>query len=277
MKRFLMSVCILAGSSFAVQAQEVQTSFGGLKLNADYEKTESWAQKTAIILHGSMAHKDMEIIQSMQDLLKDKGISSLAISLSLGQSNRTGMGACDVVHDHRQEDAQGELAAWVKYLHAQGVKKIDLVSHSRGGQQIAQYALEHPEQIEKLALIAPMTYEFKPSAENTQAQKLIKAGKSKQVMDAKRFLHCTDVKATARSVASYAQNNPNLDTPSLLAKMSQPVLVVMGSEDRVVENLPEKMKGVPAAKVVTVEGADHFFLDLYIEEAMDAIGEFLAD
>jgi pimeloyl-ACP methyl ester carboxylesterase len=276
MKRFVTVLGFMALSGAAL-ADGVQVNHQGLKLNADFVKTEDWQSRTAIILHGSMAHKDMEIIQSMQDLLTDKGISSLAMTLSLGQSNREGMGACDVPHDHTQEDALKEIGAWVNYLKQQGVQKIDLVAHSRGGQQITQFALENPTLISKLAMIAPMTYTFAPSRENSLAQSLIGQGYPQALMSAKSFLHCQDVKATARSVASYAQDNPKLNTPTLLGQIKQPAFVVIGSEDQVVADLADQMTKVPQVKTATIDGADHFFLDLYIEDAMDAIANFLAD
>ena len=57
------------------------------------------------------------------------------------------------------------------------------------------------------------------------------------------------------------------------------MLVIVGSEDKVVAGLAEAVapiaKARPNVKLQVIEDADHFFRDFYAEDAADAIVEFL--
>jgi pimeloyl-ACP methyl ester carboxylesterase len=70
-----------------------------------------------------------------------------------------------------------------------------------------------------------------------------------------------------------------MDTPALLPQIGTPVLVVAGSEDAVVKGLVEKVQPLADGKRVqlkVVEGADHFFRDLYAEDVADAVKAMLS-
>ena len=62
--------------------------------------------------------------------------------------------------------------------------------------------------------------------------------------------------------------------PSLAAKTGHPTLVVVAGKDEVVPDLVARLPS--DVKPVVIDGATHFFLDLYGEEAADAIAKFLA-
>ena len=97
-------------------------------------------------------------------------------------------------------------------------------------------------------------------------------------MEVPGFVYCEKAKATAKAVLGYYQDDARLNTPSLLPKIKKPMLIVMGSEDEVVADLPAKLEGVKQdnLSVATVDGADHFFLDLYADELVDKVTEFVA-
>ena len=71
------------------------------------------------------------------------------------------------------------------------------------------------------------------------------------------------------------------DAPSQLARIPRPVLVVLAGNDEIVKDLPQKLEAAkkPAAgyRAVTIDGADHFFKDLYGEDVADAVAKFWAD
>ena len=61
--------------------------------------------------------------------------------------------------------------------------------------------------------------------------------------------------------------------PRLAAKTGHPTLVVVAGKDEVV---PDLTKRLPSdVKPVVIDGADHFFHDLYGEEAADVVAKFL--
>ena len=74
-------------------------------------------------------------------------------------------------------------------------------------------------------------------------------------------MHCSNSAVTASSFIGYYGNDKHFDTPTVLKIVKHPVLVIAGSEDTIVQNLPERMKEITNQKIKfsIVEGADHFF------------------
>ena len=69
-----------------------------------------------------------------------------------------------------------------------------------------------------------------------------------------------------------------MDTPRLIPEIKAPVLVIAGSEDKVVEGLVEKMQPLAdgqRVQLIVLEGADHFFRDLYADDIGDAVQALL--
>jgi pimeloyl-ACP methyl ester carboxylesterase len=283
----------LAFSSVAVDAKEVTLKHKGLTLNADYELAAGKTPADGVILitHGALAHRGMETITYLQNLLKDKGYNTLAINLSLGLNNRHGMYDCKVTHRHRNADAAEEIGAWVDWLKGQGVTRVTLLGHSRGGAQTALYAAERDNpSVKAVVLLAPSTRENNDAADYQRrhnkplapvlekAQKLVKDGKGGTVLEHIDLLYCPDTSATADSFVSYHGPDPRLDTPSLIPKLKKPTLVVVAGNDEVVVGLDKKMAPLADGKRVqmkVIDGADHFFRDLYADDAVEAIDAFL--
>jgi pimeloyl-ACP methyl ester carboxylesterase len=283
----------LAFSSVAVEAKEVTLKHKGLTLNADYELAAGKTPADGVILitHGALAHRGMETITYLQNLLKDKGYNTLAINLSLGLNNRHGMYDCKVTHRHRNADAAEEIGAWVDWLKGQGVTRVTLLGHSRGGAQTALYAAERDNpSVKAVVLLAPSTRENNDAADYQRrhnkplapvlekAQKLVKDGKGGTVLEHIDLLYCPDTSATADSFVSYHGPDPRLDTPSLIPKLKKPTLVVVAGNDEVVVGLDKKMAPLADGKRVqmkVIDGADHFFRDLYADDAVEAIDAFL--
>jgi pimeloyl-ACP methyl ester carboxylesterase len=247
-----------------------------------------------LLTHGTLANNQMEIIKAFQNELLDLGFNTLAINLSLGIDNRHGMYDCAVPHHHTHTEAVDEIGAWVKWLENKGAKQLILLGHSRGGNQTAWYAAEHADPaIKKVVLIAPMTWS-KVAEESAykqhygkdlapilaRAQKLVAEGKGNQLMKGVDFLYCPKATVSARTFADYYANEPRFDTPALLKKIKVPVLVIAGSADTTVPDVAKKVEPLvddDHIQLVIINGADHFFRDLYTDEAIDAIGHFIRD
>ncbi|KXJ55092.1 MAG: alpha-beta hydrolase superfamily lysophospholipase [Neptuniibacter pectenicola] len=268
--------------STTLRAEEVLLKQNNLTLNANLQLAEdSGFDKILLITHGTLAHNGMEIIATWQSLLEEEGISSLAINLSLGLDNRHGMYDCQVPHTHKHTDAIAEIDAWVNWLKTQGSQSIILAAHSRGGNQTAWYTDTHSDPVIKgQILIAPQTWSENDEEENYAAryqhplkQQLERA---RQLAPAQRltetdFIYCEKTTVSAASFLNYYQPNPRLDTPTLLTNTTLPTLVFAGSEDTTVHGLLEKMTALNNALITTVqiEGADHFFRDLYMDEVTE--------
>lgn len=250
-----------------------------------------------ILVHGTLAHGRMEIMQALQAGLAERGISTLAITLSLGISDRKGMYDCAQPHRHSNAQVLREIAAWVAWAKQQGAAKIGLLGHSRGGAQVAYYAASAGDKldssIKKIVLVAPGTFDRKTAAQEykaryggdlnavlTKAEALVAAGKGDELMTDTDFLYCPKTKVAAESFVDYHADDGRNDAPSQLAKIKRPVLLAVAGSDEVVHNLPQKLAAVPKApgfQTITVDGADHMFKDLYGDDLADAIVKFWAE
>lgn len=276
-------------------ATEVSLPYKGLTLNADLSLApgKTVAQGVILITHGSLAHRDMEMLVYIRKLLREKGYNTLAINLSLGVDNRHDMYDCKTTHRHLNDDAAHEIGAWMAWLRAQGATRVALLGHSRGGAQTALYAAEHDSPLLKaVVLMAPAMQQNTSAATYQQryrkavapilakARKLIKQGKGDTVLTRTDVLSCPNTSVTAAAFVSYYGQDMRHDTPSLLPKMTKPTLVVVGDKDEVVAGLDKKVAPLADGKRVylkVVSGADHFFRDLYADDAVDAISAFLKD
>lgn len=283
-------------SSTNVSASNVSQKFKGITLNANLELVSGKVLGEHIVLmtHGTLAHGKMEIMEQLQDLLKDNELDSLSITLGLGVDNRKGMYDCATTHTHKHTDAVDEIALWVDWLKKQGVKKITLLGHSRGGNQTAWYAAERADSIiNKVILIAPATWSEKYAQKNykerykkdlnlvlAKAEVMVKSGKGQSVMKNTGHIYCEDTSVTAESFVSYNKPDMRFDTPYLLNKIKQPVIVFAGSKDETVKNLDKKVgplikKGKIDLSVI--DGAGHMFRDLYADDVVDQIVDYLTE
>lgn len=292
--KYLIVSMMLLGLGIA-QAEQIQLQQGGLTLNANLEKADdNWPAGPLVLLtHGTLAHNRMEIIATLQSLLQENGVSSLALSLGLGLSDRHGMYDCKTPHSHKHTDALDEIGLWLGWLKAQGTTDVVLLGHSRGGNQAAWYAAERGDAlVSKVVLIAPQTWD--ESGESAayekrygtplapvlaRANKLVAQKKGDTMMEKVDFIYCEDTSATASAFVSYYNPEPRMDTPRLLAKIGKPVLIFVGSEDNVGHGLEEKvapMAGKSGIELVVMDGADHYFRDLYAEDLVDQLIEFVS-
>lgn len=296
MKQWILGGIVMLGLSIShtALAEEVRHEWNGVKLNANLEVAEGKTISDGIVLmtHGTLAHGRMEIMATLQSLFAENGISSLAITLSLGLNDRHGMYDCKVPHRHKHTDALDEIGIWLEWLQEKGAKQVTLLGHSRGGNQTAWFAAERDEAvIDKIILIAPQTWsrdysisdykkrygkELKPLF--SRVDKLIEIRRADTMLEHTDFIYCPDTTVSAAAFASYYSDEPRMDTPYLLSDISKPVLVFVGSEDKVVKQLNEKLAPFTDSTNVSVEvidGADHFFRDLYAEELVEMAVEFM--
>lgn len=284
---------VLTLSAAFVEAKEVTLPYQKLTLNANLELAadKKLSDGVIVITHGTLAHRGMEAIVYLQSLFKERGYNTLAINLSLGVDNRHDMYDCKATHRHRNEDAADEISAWVGWLKGQGVNNVAVLGHSRGGAQTALYAAQQDDAaVKAVVLLAPAIatnssaadYEHrfnKPLAPIlAKAQKLVAAGKGDAIMEHTDFLYCPDANVTAAAFASYYGGSPNLDTPAQIPGIQKPVFVVIAGSDEVVTGLDKLITPLADGKRVrmhVIDGSDHFFRDLFADDAVDAIDAFL--
>ena len=276
-KSLCLALSLLALVPGVASAEPVQIKPSLLRLNGNLEMP---AGKTAtdgivVILHGTLSWHGQETIVALQKNLKARGVGSLAITLSLGVDDRQRTRRCDVKHDYALAGAKREVGLWLEWLKGQNAKFVDLLGFSRGGAQVAAFAPEFQD-VRRVVLLAPA---FATSVEQAEiykrafghdlAAEIEEARKAPLQQRTVDFLTCKQAPVlNATFLDGYAEL-----PPSLAAKTGHPTLVVIAGNDEVVPDLAAKLPS--DVKPVVIDGATHFFLDLYGEEAADAIAKFL--
>jgi len=275
-----------------VQAKEVKLLHNGLTLNANLELADGKALADGVVLitHSGLAHGRMGTVSYLQQLLKDSGYSSLAITLSLGINDRHGMLDCHSIHRHRFADGGAEIGVWIDWLKGQRVNQIALIGHSRGASQTALYMAEKDDaRIMAIVLLAPDTratndaaayqrMHGKPLAPVLQrAQDLVATGKGSALMEHTGILFCRDTTVSADTIVSYYGPDPRLDTPFSISRIRKPLLIILAGADEVVIGSRESFMPIANGKQVqvkVVDNAGHFFRDLYSDDAVDMARDF---
>ena len=286
-----LSAPLLGGTALAAERVELEHEGSTLIGHMEMAPGKTLDDGAVLMVHGTLAHGQMEIMRSMQSLLAESGYNALTINLSLGQDAREGMYDCDSTHRHKHEGAVDEIAAWADWLRGEGAERLAVMGHSRGGNQMARYLAEDPDPaVEKAVLLAPQTWSSGYQAKDYQqrydtelaplldrAEALVAEGKGDQVMEMD-FIYCEDTKATAASVVSYYREDPLMNTPTVLGAVSVPTLVVVAGADTSVTDLEEKMAERVEdehIEMTVVSGSDHMFRDLFLYDAADAATAFI--
>ena len=281
-KLFCLALLLAAAAAgaTAVRAEPVQIRPSLLRLNGNLELPpgRTASDGVVIIVHGTLSWYGQETVVALQKNLKAHGIGSLAITLSLGVDDRQRARRCDVVHDYAIAGAKREVGLWIEWLKGQQAKYVDLLGFSRGGAQVAAFAPEFQfPNVRKIVLLAPA---FATSLEQAEiykrafghdlAAELNEARKNPLAQRTVDFLTCKQAPVLNATFLDGYSELP----PSLAARTGHPTLVIVAGKDEVVPDLTKRLPST--VKPAVIDGADHFFHDLYGEEAADVIAKFLA-
>jgi len=277
-------IILLACSTLVLQAKPISISFNELKANGELVDSEDKEQPFFIILHGTFGWHGMEITKTLQQMLGDEGYGSIAFSLTLGESNRSGFFDCSHLIVSHHQDAQSEIDHWINKANQLGYKNIALIGHSRGGAQVASYLTNHSKNIHSAYLLAPMTW-VKSDINNSYDSNSIKPLRE-LIIKAKAnpekylknlpILHCNNATSKAGAFVSYYDELPQKNTPSLLEKLNLATTVFLGDQDSLTVNfLKQKslIENNPKITIKIIEDADHFFRDFAAEDVVSHIIE----
>ena len=288
------SLILFFGVGASFSAQDISIQHSGLVLHGKLSVPNNKKLTDGIILvvHGTLAHNEMETIKNLTIVLNERGLSTLAINLSLGITDRRGMYDCKILHRHKHTDALDEIRGWLSWLKSKDVKSIILMGHSRGGNQVARFASKIGDKsLTHLILLAPSTWDAASAQTRFEtlhkhplktaletAETLLKKDTGDAIMPGIGILFCPKADSTVASFVSYYSPDRRHDTPSILPEIIIPTLVIAGGRDTVVKNLISKVKATvdrQKLQLKIIDDADHFFLDLFAEDVADAIEEFL--
>lgn len=282
----------VAPAASAVWAEPVQLAYNDIRLNGELTVPEGRSLQDGVVLitHGSLAHHEMEIVVAIRETLAERDIASLAISLSLNRDDRKGFYDCaDGPNTHKRQDAVGEIAAWVDWLKGKGAARIAVMGHSAGGNQTAIYGAQRKDPaVGAVILLAPGSYDPESQSASYKSRfgrdlapilEQAEGMAPDELLEGTPFIRCESATVTAASFLSYYEPDASGDTASLAASIQAPVLVIAGSKDNVIGDISKNFAPYVDGKLkfVMVEGAGHFFLDLYMEDVADAVAQFLEE
>ncbi len=124
--------------------ERVETSVNGLRLNAFVSKGADYAGKPTIILVQGLGISASYMIPAMSEMAKYAKVFALDFP-GFGDSEKPW-------HIFNIAELADVLADWMSVA---GIRRAVLVGHSLGSQIVAEFAVRHPEKIERAVLAAP--------------------------------------------------------------------------------------------------------------------------
>jgi pimeloyl-ACP methyl ester carboxylesterase len=276
----------------AVGAQPVTIVHEGRRLSASLELAPGSTLRDGVVVmvHGTMGHRDMDVMRRFRAMLAERGHNALSMTLSLGIDAREGMFDCDQPSTHRSADALPEIGAWIAWTAAQGARRITLLGFSRGGQQAAWFSAARPDpRVDRLVLLAPiiagdLAGRYDERSQQPLATLLARARAAgpaaapPPMLRDIAFLNCPTTTASAASFLSYYAPAADSELPATLPRIGVPTLVVLAGNDAIAVDMERRLAPLvdgQRIRATLVTGSDHFFHDLYGEDAADAIDAFL--
>lgn len=266
-------------------SEEVSIDHDGTVLLADFVLPETPAfGGVALITHGTLAHKDMELVEALQGNLADWGIASLAHTISANVSERRGVYDCAVPMTHMPGDAAKEVEAWTAWLKSEGHDTIALVGHGRGAR--AQATAARTIEPVAMAMLGPMTTkgELRERALyaerfgidiETSVARAAAAGDKSVPISVPGLFFCKDVEARPETIHAYFAGEA-VGTEKLMPSLDSPVLVIAAGDDEFSDDVAEAFASSKEADIRTIESADHLFSNFFADDAAEMIGDFLA-
>ena len=153
------------------------------------------------------------------------------------------------------------------FMDAKGIIKANILGFSDGGNIALEFALKHPERIEKLILNGANLF---PSGVKPLYQWPIEIG----YRIAKMFSKKSSKAKQNAEMLGLMVNEPHID-PSELARLTIPVLVIAGKKDMIKESHTRLIyKSLPDAQMNIIEG-DHFIANKNYEAFNRVVERFL--
>jgi pimeloyl-ACP methyl ester carboxylesterase len=253
-------VLLLALTSTWAQAEIVTLAVNG-KLTARAEYRAGKPDKPAVLmLHGFLQTHEFPTTQRLANDLASEGYTVLAPTLSLNIPNRRQSLSCEAIHTHTLDNAVRELQAWVDWLKKKR-KPLVLIGHSFGSVHLLAYLQAHPDPaLRKLigvSIIEGRLYSGEQKREQIVRQLRSMSRSQHPTMIRQQFTFCKQLQGTPQSLLSYLEWSPERIL-STINQVQVPMTFIVGSEDDLFgPDWIDRLR-LTRAKVVVIQGADHF-------------------
>ena len=275
-------IAFLFSFSTLSHAQPVNHYLKSVNIEAEADYLIGDIKKPAVvIIHGFLTTNKFHTVEAMAKALQDEGFSTLTPTLTLDINKRRSSIKCNSVHTHTLEKDVLEIKEWIEWLESKGHKKIIVVGHSSGSQELLEYLDKHPSPVIRGAVFTSLFYlngKELGTVENEVlfAKDLIAKKETRPTKYS--FLFCkNNYFATPESYLSYQKLDRSY-VLSLLQNLKVPSYTIMGSADKrylsVGENWLTELENA-GTNLITVDGANHFFSSEHEFDLQDHLVEIV--
>ncbi|MEA1990047.1 MAG: alpha/beta fold hydrolase [Pseudomonadota bacterium] len=282
--QLLTTSIIVALLSFStpLHAQTISHQIKPLNIEAEADYVTGEIDKPAVvIIHGFLTTNKFHTIGAMAKALQDEGFSTLTPTLTLDINKRKSSIKCNSVHTHTLEKDVLEIKEWVEWLKSKGHKKVIVVGHSSGSQELLEYLNKYPSSTITGAVFTSLFY-LSGKELGTLENEVIFAkdliAKKENRPTKYSFLFCkNNYFATPESYLSYMKLDRSY-VLNLLQDIKVPTYTIMGSADKrylsVGENWLTDLENA-GTNLITVDGANHFFSSEHEFDLQDHLVEII--
>jgi len=275
-------ICVLLSFSSLSYAQTIIHHIQSINIEAEaYYVTGDTDKPAVIIIHGFLTTNKFHTVVAMAKSLQDEGFSTLTPTLTLDINKRKSSIKCNSVHTHTLEKGVLEIKELVEWLKSIGHKKIIVVGHSSGSQELLEYLNKYPNSTVIGAVFTSLFY-LNGKELGTLDHEIVFAedllAKKENRPSKYSFLFCkNNYFATPESYLSYMKLDRNY-VLCLLENLKVSSYTIMGSADKrylsVGENWLNDLENT-GKNLITVEGANHFFSSEHEFDLQDHLVEII--
>ena len=230
-------------------------------VTAEFRSGES-GSPAVLIVHGFLQTRNYLTVSTIAESAAEAGYTVLTPTLSLGVSERKKSLQCEAIHVHSFEEDIAEIDYWVKWLEKKGHRKIVVIGHSFGSLQLLGYLLNHSSSsVTQFIATSLLDASRERSTEKLQAYLLDARNRVKNAdksLGEYALSYCKKYVSPASAYLSYAEWSRKRILNSV-KKADIPITVILGSKDKRLDPDWQKELKTYGAKVIMINGANHFF------------------
>lgn len=215
-----------------------------------------------LIVHGFLQTRNYLTVSTIAESAVEAGYTVLTPTLSLGVSERKKSLQCDAIHVHSFEEDVAEIDYWVKWLEKKGHRKIVVIGHSFGSLELLGYLLNHSSSsVTQFIATSLLDISREQPTKKLQANLLDARNRVKNAdksLGEYALSYCKKYVSPASAYLSYAEWSRKRILNSV-KKADIPITVILGSKDKRLDPDWQKELKIFGAKVIMINGANHFF------------------
>ena len=262
-KNYVLVACLLMLTNITEANEKIISArlADNKTVTAEFHSGEP-GSPAVLIVHGFLQTRNYLTVSTIAESAAEAGYTVLTPTLSLGVSERKKSLQCDAIHVHSFEEDVAEIDYWVKWLEKKGHRKIVVIGHSFGSLQLLGYLLNHSSSsVSQFIATSLLDTSREQSPEKLQAYLLDAQNRVKnsdKSLGEYALSYCKKYVSPASAYLSYATWSRKRILNSV-KKANIPTTVILGSKDKRLDPDWHKELKIFGAKVIMIDGANHFF------------------